>query len=423
MPLKNKLFITLMWLLPLSFFTYQFILRLWPSIMMTQIMEQHAIDATAFGLLASFYYWGYAGFQIPIAIWLDKYGVKLVVFLCATICGCATLAATYADNWYIILVSRFFVGVGSAVGILGVSKTLSEWFSKEIYGRMIGLTFTIGLMGAIYGGKPTTLLVEQLGSVKVATTLAMVSLLIGVMTLLFYKKPRTQLAQASKEPLRFNDLIKVLTSPKLCLLAIANLLLVGSLEGFADVWGVNYLVTAYGMAKADAAEISSFIFVGMLCGGPLLTLLSIRLGNFKVIAFCGIGMATILMYIFTTPEYNWYLLTGLFFMVGVFCCYQVLVFAVGCDLVKPRLLGVTIAFLNSVNMLGGSFFHSIIGKLMDVYWAGDMLNGIRIYNLDAYNHALFVIPACSLLGTALVLFVGVMKSKRSHLLVVESKAI
>ncbi|MFI4983762.1 MAG: MFS transporter [Rickettsiales bacterium] len=411
MSYKNRLFITLMWLLPLSFFTYQFVLRLWPSIMMTSIMQTHAIDATAFGLLASFYYWGYAGFQVPIAIWLDKYGVRFVVFLCAMICGVATLAATYADNWYVVLASRFFVGVGSAVGILGVSKALSEWFSKENYGRMIGLTFTIGLMGAIYGGKPTTLLVEQLGSEKVATTLAMVSMLIGLVTLLFYKKPKSPKLKESKDPLRMRDLLKVLTSPTLCLLAIANLFLVGSLEGFADVWGVNYLITAYGIAKADAAEISSFIFVGMLFGGPLLTLISLRLGNFAVIALSGIGMAAILLYVFTIPAYNWYLLASLFFMVGVFCCYQVLVFAVGCDLVKPQLLGVTVAFLNSVNMLGGSFFHSIIGKLMDTYWTGEMVNGVRLYGVDAYNHALFVIPLCALLGSVIVLFVG-FKSRR-----------
>ena len=45
-----------MWVFPLSFFTYQFILRLWPSLMMQQIMQQFQVDATGFGLLASVYY-------------------------------------------------------------------------------------------------------------------------------------------------------------------------------------------------------------------------------------------------------------------------------------------------------------------------------------------------------------------------------
>ncbi len=41
-----------MWVFPLSFFTYQFILRLWPSLMMQQIMQQimqqFQVDATGF---------------------------------------------------------------------------------------------------------------------------------------------------------------------------------------------------------------------------------------------------------------------------------------------------------------------------------------------------------------------------------------
>ncbi len=64
---KHKCLSFLMWLFPLSFFTYQFILRLWPGLMMQTIMEQFSIDASHFGLLAALYYYGYAGMQITVA--------------------------------------------------------------------------------------------------------------------------------------------------------------------------------------------------------------------------------------------------------------------------------------------------------------------------------------------------------------------
>lgn len=53
---KSKYMPFVMWLFPLSFFAYQFILRLWPGLMMQQIMGQFSIDASHFGLLAAFYY-------------------------------------------------------------------------------------------------------------------------------------------------------------------------------------------------------------------------------------------------------------------------------------------------------------------------------------------------------------------------------
>ena len=44
--------------------------------------------------------------------------------------------------------------------------------------------------------------------------------------------------------------------------------MVGALEGFADVWGINYIVMAYGIDKSSAAEVISFIPIGMIFGGP-----------------------------------------------------------------------------------------------------------------------------------------------------------
>lgn len=92
---KNKYLPFMMWVFPLLFFTFQFVLRLWPGLMMQQIMGQFSIDATHFGMLAAFYYYGYAGMQIPVAILLDRFSARYVVFAFATLCGLAVLIFTY----------------------------------------------------------------------------------------------------------------------------------------------------------------------------------------------------------------------------------------------------------------------------------------------------------------------------------------
>lgn len=413
-PERKKYLSYAMWLLPLSFFTYQFILRLWPSLMMQQIMQQFRIDATGFGFLAAIYYYGYAGMQIPIAILLDRYGPRYLVFGCAVICGVATYIFSYTDHWVLALLSRFLIGVASAVGFLGTSKVISQWFPKSQYARMIGYTFTLGLLGAIYGGKPISLLVEGFGWQKVAVILAVVSLSIGVSAYLFLSDPSSSCESQETSHMKLVDFKQLMSSPILWLLAAANLLMVGSLEGFADVWGVNYLMTAYALTKADAAELISFIFVGMLFGGPLLAYLSKKFGNYSMISFCGLGMAAIFFQlIFYLPTFNWIILASLFFLSGILCCYQVIVFAAGCTMVDTKLLGVTVAFLNCINMLGGSFFHSLIGFMMDVFWAGQMNEDLRLYTLESYKYALLVIPVCALIGTSIVIFVGLRLRNRS----------
>ncbi|GFQ76139.1 putative sulfoacetate transporter SauU [Trichonephila clavata] len=190
--------------------------------------------------------------------------------------------------------------------------------------------------------------------------------------------------------------------------------MVGSLEGFADVWGVAYLTTAYNLNKGDAAGIISFIFFGMLFGGPLLALVSRKLGNYTVIAMCGLGMALAFTLLLMSKTYNTLALSCLFFFVGITCCYQVMVFAVSSELVATKNLGIAVAFLNSINMLGGSFFHTSIGKILDLSWSGALdKNGVKLYDLYAYQYALSAIPICACLGSIIVLVIS-MKAKKTN---------
>lgn len=404
-----------MWFFPLSFFTWQFILRLWPGLMMQPIMHQFAIDASHFGLLAALYYYGYAGMQIPVAMMLERYGPRLIVFIFALICGLATIVFSYTNNWYLACLCRFMVGAGSAVGFLGVSKVVSEWFSSAQYARMIGFSFSIGLLGAIYGGKPVSLLVNQYDWQSVAMVFGSVAILLGLGAYSCLRSPSVDYHPLQKQSgftlLRFKTL---LSSPLIWILALANALMVGSLEGFADVWGVPYLMTAHQIPKGEAAQLISCIFVGMLFGGPLLALICKKLGNYTVIALCGISMAAIFLLLLSMHKYHPYALAALFLLTGILCCYQVIVFSAGSELVDAQLLGVTVAFLNCLNMLGGSFFHTAIGYLMDYYWSSGLSSdGLKVYSLQSFEAALKIIPYCAMAGACFTLYVAFALKRQS----------
>ncbi|KTC94373.1 major facilitator family transporter [Legionella erythra] len=390
-----------MWFFPVIFFAYQFILRLWPGLMMQGIMEQLAIDASQFGLLAAFYYYGYAGMQIPVAMLLDRYGARRVILFFALLCSAGTLLFTLTHHWLIACLSRFLIGAGSAVGFLGVSKVISDWFPAAHYARMVGFSFSLGLLGAIYGGKPISLLALHYDWHTLALGLALLAVLLGLAVSLLLRTPPHSTATRT-HGFTVKQFKAVLSSPAIWVLALANALMVGSLEGFADVWGIPYLMTAYGIPKSEAALVISFLFVGMLFGGPLLSFASKKWGLYPVISLCGLGMAAVFFMLLSHPSYHKAAFTLLFFITGLLCCYQVLVFASGARLVHPEHLSVTVAFLNCVNMLGGSFFHTLIGKLMETSWTGTLSSdGVHVYSLMSYLLALKVIPVCALLGALL----------------------
>lgn len=393
----------LAWFSTLLFFGYQFILRLFPGLVMPQIMQKFSIDATAFGFLSAMYYFGYAGMQIPVAILLDRFGPKRVVSICALICALVTLVFAYSTHWSLALASRFLIGVTSAAGFLGTSKVVSLWFPKNMYARMIGYSFTLGLLGALYGGKPTSYLIDHFGFEKSLLLIAAIGLIIAAFVLFFVGKSNEKHEKKSASIL-LQEILSLLKNRNLLWLALANLLMVGALEGFADVWGVTYLTKAYLLSKSEAAGIISFVFVGMLFGGPVLAWFSERIKAHYVISFCGMGMAVLFLWmlLFNMPL-NYLALCSIFFAIGILCCYQVIVFSVGSQLVVTSLIGIAVAFLNSINMLGGSFFHTIIGIMLDYFWEGLSQNSCKVYGLASYSSSLLVIPIASIIGSVIVL--------------------
>ena len=340
--------------------------------------------------------------QIPIAVLLDKWGPRLVISGSAILCGLAVWMLVLVDSWPAALFSRLLYGACSVVGFLGTSKIISQWFIKKQYARMIGLTFSFGLLGALYGGRPLSLMMQQMGWEKVLLILGGLTLLLGVLIFLFV---RNKVEDKKESRLSLWETFKKLVQYKsILILAAANFLMVGALEGFADVWGVPYLMAARNISKTDAASFTSLIFVGMLFGGPVLAYFSERYkAHYAVTMLCGVLMALLLANLFAfNADLPNVAIMIIMFVTGLLCCYQVLVFSIGHALVPVALMSLTIAFLNSINMFGGSFFHGTIGILMDFFEQGTVLNEVKSYSLETYTYALALIPLSSLVGSALV---------------------
>ncbi len=395
----------IMWCLATLFFAYQFILRLSPGLMMNDIMTKFNVDATDYGYFASMYYYGYAIMQIPIALLLDKCGPRSIISICAFVCAIATLTFVYAGQWYIAVLGRFLIGAASAVGFLGVSKVISMWFDSKDYGKMVAITFSVGLMGAVFGGKPVSTLLDLFGWSEVLFYVALVSVLLGILILIFIRNPVQYIVKDNDKII--NKLKIVCTDYRIIIIALANLLLVGPLEGFADVWGVSYLMKAYEISRQDAASLTSFIFIGMIFGGPILTFIAQKYNAYYSIAFlCGLLMSIcFVLVIFYKQYFGFYTIMITMFIVGICCCYQVLVFTIGALIMPVSLTGVTIAFLNCINMLGGSFFHTVIGRTLDFMWLGQEENDVRVYDLNSYSIAISIIPLFCLVGGLMFLFI------------------
>ena len=391
---KTKPIAWAIWVIASVFYAYQYILRVMPSIMLGDIMQQFQISAATFGQFSGVYYIGYSLMHLPIGIMLDRFGPRKVMTGCIllTILGLSPLL--FADHWVYPIVGRFLIGIGSSAAILSVFKIIRMTFSEKRFPRMLSFSVTIGLIGAIYGGGPVSYLREAFGYQAVVQAFAIGGILLALAT--YWIIPNMKASPSSSV---ISDIREVLKNKRVIWSCIFAGLMVGPLEGFADVWGTAFLSQVYGFDGALAASLPSMIFIGMCFGSPVLNWIAERSRSYLgTVVGAGVVMALVFFWML------WWnlssaILTLSFIAVGVCCAYQILAIYKASTYVREQVAGLTTAVANMIIMIFGYAFHSIIGGLINAM-GGPTASQALVYGV-------LVIPIALCLGVggfAILLF-------------------
>lgn len=391
----SRINIWMMWFLASVFYAYQYILRVSPNIMMPDIMAKYDIEAALFGQFSGLYYLGYAGSHIPIGLMLDRIGPKKVLPVCMLFAVAGLSPFIWTDIWIYPILGRFLIGIGSSGAILGVFKIIQICFPADRFTRMLGISVTIGLLGGIYGGQPVHYLLQTFGWEQVLQIICLVGLAMALAMYLLI--PNYQEVNPSTENI-WRSIKTVLSHPRAMTICILGGMMVGPMEGFADVWGTEYLKSAYNLDSSVASGLPSFIFLGMCFGAPLLSYLADKFRNYFAVIIASAlimaaGFAAMLLGVF-----NVFGLTINFVVIGVMCAYQIPVIYMASQSVPKHVQSLTTACANMIIMTFGYVFHSSIGQILNLSWDGTLVDGTPVYSSLAYTTALMVIPSGLMIG-------------------------
>lgn len=399
----------ILWGVASLFFAFQFILRLSTGILREEIMQKFTIDTIAFGTLAGYYYLGYAGMQLPIGIMLDKFNFRVVIFCSILLTSLGALAFVASPSFNYLLISRLMTGAGSAIGFLSVAKITTTYFPAKYHSLMLGFSFTLGLVGAVFGITPMKMLFSAFGYQYTFYSLALAGVIIGTVILLV--KDDNIIKSDNVE--ESESIFKLLFNPTILLIGVCGGLMVGALEGFADLWAIPFFKQIYKMTDMESSLVTSCVYIGMCFGGPILAMTANLTKSFnKVIVITGLLTIMIFAILLYCSSLEFYSACLLMFLLGIFCCYQVLVFSVVSSIIESRSSGLAIAIVNCINMSFGHFFHKLISNVISYNWDG-LTNeaGIAIYSRYDFTLAIATIPASCLLGMIGFIYLSYRKSE------------
>ncbi|WCR57923.1 MAG: hypothetical protein PG980_000395 [Wolbachia endosymbiont of Ctenocephalides felis wCfeJ] len=386
----------MIWLLASLFYAYQYILRVIPNIIAPELITKFNIGIADVGQFSGLYYVGYTLAHIPVGLFLDRSGPKLVLPICIVLTFAGTLPLICFDEWYLSILGRIIVGVGSSASAIGIFKVASMCFPKEKSAKMASLSIIIGLLGAIYGGLPLDFLLDKFGWDYVIYTFSAFGCLLALS--LFLITPGND-ARENVDSNILQDLKTVLCNKYIILISFFGGLMVGPLEGFADGWARTFLCEVYQMTEDLASSLSSFVFIGFGAGAFFLAYLLEKYPNkhYEVIIACSLAMIASFLLLFTQKG-GLYVVLPTLLVIGFASGYQVITIYKAISYVSTNLVGLATAVSNMIVMVFGYFFHVGIAKIVDLYWDKTVVQGNPVYGAKLLIEAMSIIPVSLLLA-------------------------
>ncbi|MES2142132.1 MAG: MFS transporter [Pseudomonadota bacterium] len=393
------------------FYCYEYFLRILPSVMTEDLLKMFSISGVAFGNLVAFYYYAYTPMQLPVGIMMDRFGPRKLLVFASLVCALGTYL--FAHHYLpTAQAGRFLVGFGSAFAFVGVLKLASLWFPPSRFAFIAGMATSLGMIGAMIGDIVLSKLVISLGS---NTTLYLAAIIgVGLTICMWFVIPETKTvktaAASASSKLSYSEfftaVFKLCKNPQMWLIGIIGSFLYLSLSGFAEVWGIPYLIRAYGLSNSSAATNISFVFLGWAIGSPLVGWISDRIGNRRYPIIIGSLLGAILFAVLIYfPAISSQCLAVLLFTFGVCSSTQIIVFPIARELNVPALAGTAIAVTNSLVMLSGALSEPLIGQALDVLTGTHVKGNLMAFSIQSFQWALSVIPIAFVLAAVLTLFV------------------
>ena len=331
---------------------------------------EFALSPSTLGLLTSAYFLAFAAAQIPIGVFLDRYGPRRVQAVLLVIAGGGAALFGAADGFFSLLAGRALIGLGVAAALTAGLKATVLWFPKERVALVNGWMVMLGALGAVTATTPSEWLVASIGWRGLFEWLAAATMVAaGIVYLLVPEAPRLP-STAVGRPL--GGLKEIYGDPRFWRLAPLSATTIGTAWALQGLWAAPWLADVESLGREALVNHLLAMAAALSVGALLLGVLATRLRQrniqpqaiFGVIAALFIAVQLALILRWPLPSYI------LWCFLAAAGAATVLSYAILAGQFPKELAGRANAALNVFHIGGAFVLQDLIGVIID-YWPVD----------------------------------------------------
>ncbi len=387
------------WIVCLSaglFFFYVFFQLNVFDVINQPLRQAFNLNAAQLSWMSSTFVWANVVFLLPAGIILDRFPVRIVIFLSMCVCVLGTFGFACTHSWALASFYHALTGASNAFCFLSCIVLVSRWFEPRHGALVIGCIVTLAFLGGMMAHTPLAYLNHHYGWRHAVLIDGVVGLVLLSWIFVVVRDPplwSTQHADADKS--WFSGFSDVLRNRQNWFAGFYTACLNLPIMVLCALWGASYLHVVYQRTPLESSNIVSLIFMGSIVGCPLMGWLSDRIGRRKPLMIFGAAATLFLL----LPLVNgWFggshLLPVVFFLLGFFTSTQVISYPLIAESNTLHTTGLATSLASIVIMGGGGLGQVLFGYLMQ-HPLGLMSGGDSI--LD-FQRAMWLFPAAILLA-------------------------
>ncbi|MCK9355659.1 MAG: MFS transporter [Dehalococcoidia bacterium] len=404
--------------------------RVSAAVAVDRLMLEFDLSAAAAGSLLAVYFYTYAAMQIPSGILADYFGPRRVLTTGCLVAGAGSILFGLASSVTALYAGRFLLSFGVSVVFVSVLKIQANWFPSHYFGRISSLMGFVGGAGSLIGATPMALLVAYAGWRGSYELLGAIGFLVaGCCWLVVRDRPAVVAVAADTAGASRNTLpvakrdggaamgLSARLGTMVCNRYVWPPLLIGigaygTLLVFQGAWGVPYLMQVYGLSRDAAATFTLLLTLGYMFGMVGLAALSEKYRTRKkpavVSAFVYAGLwLLVLLWNAGKPPLD--ALYAICLLLGLSSGFTISTLACVKEVVPRAISGMSMGLVNIGPFITAAVLQVVFGLVLDRYWGGVVVDGVRVYGPEAFRAAIATIFVGSL-----AYVVGALTLKETH---------
>ena len=228
------------------------------------LTNEFNLTAGNLGLLAGGYFLGFSLMQIPAGLLLDRYGPKKVVAYFLLIALVATISFAFAKSFAGLLISRFFIGVGVSVCLMGPLTGYRVWFKEKYQQRANSWMLMVASFGFVTSTLPVQTLLPMIGWRSIFLLIVFLILLSVILILLF--TPNWQAERNTENNSVTDGLVEIWKNKFFISLIPIAFFNYGGVQAIQTLWAGPWMLNVSGFSPLASAIGLFWINITMLFG-------------------------------------------------------------------------------------------------------------------------------------------------------------